>query len=241
MPAIEIIDVVKEYGDVKALQGLTLTVDEGKVFGFCGPNGAGKSTTIKILVGLVYPTSGTAKVLGIDAVENGVEARAHIGYLPEQYGMPGWDTPRKFLKYIGILSGLSRDGLDEKIEKMAKEIGFTEYLDRRIKGLSKGNKQKVGIAQAFLHEPKVILFDEPTTGLDPIGRNEVLAAMKAYAKQGNTVLFSTHILTDVEKICDEVCILYKGKMIEDGTPGELRQKHGARDLDEVFLKVAQHE
>ena len=113
-------------------------------------------------------------------------------------------------------------------------------LDRKIKTLSKGNKQRVGIAQAMIHDPDILLFDEPTTGLDPLGRNEVLAAMKAFAGKGKTVIFSTHILSDVEKICDTIGIIHEGKLIEQGSPDDLKTKHGAKDLDEVFLKVARH-
>lgn len=240
MGAIEIKKLKKDYKDVQALKGLDLIVEEGQVYGFCGPNGAGKSTTLKILVGLVYATGGDASIKGIDVINNGVEARNHIGYLPESYGMPGWDTPRKFLTYMGILSGMSKDEVAKAIEGIASEINLTENLDRRIKALSKGNKQRVGIAQALIHDPDILLFDEPTTGLDPLGRNEVLDAMKAFADKGKTVLFSTHILSDVEKICDKVGIIHEGLLIEQGSPEELRQKHGAKDLDEVFLKVARH-
>ena len=240
MGAIEIKKLKKDYKDVQALKGLDLIVEEGQVYGFCGPNGAGKSTTLKILVGLVYATGGDASIKGIDVINDGVEARNHIGYLPESYGMPGWDTPRKFLTYMGILSGMSKEDVAKRIEEIAKEINLTENLDRRIKAISKGNKQRIGIAQALIHDPDILLFDEPTTGLDPLGRNEVLDAMKALADKGKTVLFSTHILSDVEKICDKVGIIHEGLLIEQGSPEELRQKHGAKDLDEVFLKVAKH-
>ena len=239
--AIEIDGLVKNYGDVQALKGLNLNVEHGQVYGFCGPNGAGKTTTLKILVGLVFPSKGSARILGLDVVEKGVEARKQVGYLPETYGLPRWDTPRKFLTYMGILSGLSKDSLKPIIEKKAKELGFSENLDRKISGLSKGNKQKVGIAQALIHDPQILLLDEPTTGLDPIGRNEVLNSMKALSKKGKTVLFSTHILSDVEKICDNVGIIHNGLLILEGEPESLKKKHGSKDLDELFLKVAGHE
>ncbi|MBA3046545.1 MAG: ABC transporter ATP-binding protein [Candidatus Thermoplasmatota archaeon] len=240
MGAIDIRGLKKDYKDVQALRGLDLSVEAGQVYGFCGPNGAGKSTTLKILVGLVFATGGEASLKGIDAINNGVEARKHIGYLPESYGMPNSDTPRKFLTYMGILSGMSKDVVSKRIEEIAKEINLTDNLDRKIKTLSKGNKQRIGIAQALIHDPDILLFDEPTTGLDPLGRNEVLDAMKAFANRGKTVLFSTHILSDVEKICDTVGIIHNGLLIEQGSPEELRKKHGAKDLDEVFLKVAKH-
>ncbi len=240
MGAIEIKQLKKDYKDIQALKGLDLVVEEGQVYGFCGPNGAGKSTTLKILVGLVFATGGNASIKGIDVINNGVEARKHIGYLPESYGMPGGDTPRKFLTYMGILSGMSKEDVAKAIESIAAEIHLTENLDRKIKTLSKGNKQRVGIAQAMIHDPDILLFDEPTTGLDPLGRNEVLDAMKAFAERGKTVIFSTHILSDVEKICDTVGIIHEGLLIEQGSPDELRSKHGCKDLDEVFLKVARH-
>lgn len=240
MAAIEIRALKKDYKDVQALKGLDMVIEEGQVYGFCGPNGAGKTTTLKILVGLVHATSGQASIRGVDALNDGVEARKHIGYLPESYGMPGRDTPRKFLTYIGILSGMSKTDISKRIKEISGEIGLTDNLDRKIKAISKGNKQRIGIAQALIHDPAILLFDEPTTGLDPIGRNDVLDAMRAYADKGKTVLFSTHILSDVEKICDTVGIIHEGLLIEEGSPEELRQKHEAKDLDEVFLKVARH-
>ena len=240
MGAIEVKKLKKDYKDVQALKGLDLVIEEGQVYGFCGPNGAGKTTTLKILVGLVFPTSGKASIKGIDVFNDGVEARRHIGYLPESYGMPKWDTPRKFLMYMGILSGMPREAASKRIKEISKEINLTDNLDRKIKAISKGNKQRIGIAQALIHDPDVLLFDEPTTGLDPIGRSEVLDTMRAFADKGKTVLFSTHILSDVEKICDVVGIIHEGLLIEEGSPEGLRQKHEAKDLDEVFLKVARH-
>lgn len=240
MGAIEINGLVKDYGDVQALKGLNLNVEEGEVYGFCGPNGAGKTTALKILIGLVFPTSGSAKVMGLDVIKKGVEVRKQVGYLPEAYGLPRWDTPRKFLTYMGVLSGMTKDKLKSIIEEKAAEIGFTENLDRKIKGISKGNKQKIGIAQALIHDPEILLLDEPTTGLDPIGRNEVLNSMKALSEKGKTVLFSTHILSDVEKICDNVGIIHNGVLILEGAPESLKEEYGTKDLDEVFLKVAGH-
>lgn len=241
MAVIEINGLVKDYGDVKALKGLDMIVEKGKVYGFCGPNGAGKTTTLKILIGLVYPTSGSAKIMDMDVIEKGVEVRKHVGYLPESYGLPRWETPRKFLTYMGVLSGMPKDTLKPIIEEVVKEVGFEELLDKRIKGISKGNKQKIGIAQALIHDPDIMLFDEPTTGLDPIGRNEILNSMKAFAQKGKTILFSTHILSDVEKICDNVGIIHKGSLIQEGEPEALKEKHGAKDLDEIFMKVAGHD
>ncbi|MFH0816677.1 MAG: ABC transporter ATP-binding protein [Methanobacteriota archaeon] len=240
MAMVEIKGLTKRYKTVEALRGLDMTLEKGEVYGFCGPNGAGKTTTLKILVGLVGPTGGTASMMGLDVVKDGVEARKNTGYLPELYGLPGWDTPRTFLTYMGVLSGIPEDGLGAIIEKKAEELGFPQNLDRKIKTLSKGNKQKVGIAQALLHDPAILLLDEPTTGLDPIGRNEVLGAVKTLANAGKTVLFSTHILSDVDKICDRVGIVYEGRMMEEGAPAELKGKHQVGDLDAVFLKVAKH-
>lgn len=196
---------------------------------------------MKILVGLVFPTSGSAQVSGFDALENGIEVRKLIGYLPESYGLPRWDTPRKFLTYMGILSGMPKNGLISVIDEMATELDFSNIIDQKLSSLSKGNRQKIGIAQALMHDPQVLLLDEPTTGLDPIGRNEVLAHMKDLSRKGKTVLFSTHILTDVEKICDTVGIIHKGSLILEGEPEALKREYSMKDLDELFLKVAGHE
>jgi len=241
MSAIDIKGLAKQYKDVQALRGLDLKVETGQVYGFCGPNGAGKTTTLKILVGLVYPTGGSARILGRDVIEEGVEVRKHVGYLPESYGLPRSDTPRRFLHYMGVLSGMPKEGIWRTIEAVARELDLTQNLDRKIGALSKGNKQKVGIAQAMIHGPEILLLDEPTTGLDPIGRNEVLTLMKSLSKKGKTVLFSTHILSDVEKTCDNVGIIHNGSLILEGEPTSLKSKYGTKDLDELFLKVAGHE
>lgn len=238
MHAIESEGLIKDYRDARALDGLNLRVDEGEVYGFCGPNGAGKTTTLKILVGLVYPTSGSARVLGMDVVEDGVEVRRRIGYLPETYGLPERETVRSFLRYMGVLSGIPSHALDGAINERARQMGLERMMERRIRALSKGFRQKVGIAQALLHDPEILLFDEPTLGLDPIGRNEVLDTMKSVSSENRTVVFSTHILSDVERICDNIGIINQGVLVEEGDLEGLKAKHDAKDLNDVFLKVA---
>ncbi|HET6437342.1 MAG TPA: ABC transporter ATP-binding protein [Anaeromyxobacter sp.] len=199
---------------VHALLGLDLRVEEGAIYGFVGPNGAGKSTTIKILVGLVRPTTGTAHILGKPISHPA--ARKAVGYLPENPSFPDFLRPMEVMRFLGKLSGLSGADLDRQAAALLERVGLSHALDLTTRKFSKGMVQRLGLAQALLHDPPLLILDEPMSGLDPIGRKEVREVIVDLARQGKTIFFSTHILPDVESICDRVGMLLRGRLVREG-------------------------
>lgn len=192
------------------LHGLSLTVNEGEVFGCLGPNGAGKSTTLKLLMGLTFPTSGTARIMGRDV--NDPSVKAQIGFLPEQPYFYDYLTPTELLDYYAQLSGVSADARKRRVPEMLERVGLTDAAKTQLRKFSKGMLQRVGIAQAIVHDPKIVFFDEPMSGLDPIGRHEVRDLIASLHDEGKTVFFSTHILSDAEALCDRVAVLHEGEL-----------------------------
>ncbi|MBS1852689.1 MAG: ABC transporter ATP-binding protein [Acidobacteria bacterium] len=226
MPAIEILGLEKTYHvgfwrkqAKRALHPLQLTVAEGEIFGFLGPNGAGKTTTIKMLMGLVFPSGGTARVLGGSISDPAV--RAQVGFLPEQPYFYDYLTARELLEYYGQLSGIPGQERRQKVKAMLERVGLGEAGNVQLRKFSKGMLQRVGIAQAILHDPKIVIFDEPMSGLDPMGRREVRDLIEQLKQEGKTVFFSTHILSDAEALCDRVAILHQGQLRGVGAVAEL--------------------
>jgi ABC-2 type transport system ATP-binding protein len=224
-PAIEIAGLTKAFGDVRALDGVDLTVPEGSVFGFLGPNGAGKTTTLRILTGLARPTSGYVSVLGADAATAGDAIRRRIGFLPDVPGFYDWMTAPEFLRFAGGLFGLERRQLDERVEMLLDLAGLSG-VTTRVGGYSRGMKQRLGVAQALVNAPELLMLDEPTSALDPMGRKDLLD-MLASLRGRTTVFFSTHILADVERVCDTVAILDRGRVVAQAPIGELKERYGA--------------
>src|SRR6202142_349075 len=225
-PAIEILGLTKDYPVGfwrkrmrRSLDNLTLQVEEGEVFGFLGPNGAGKTTTLKLLMGLIFPTSGTARVLGRSIDD--VAMRRDIGYLPEQPYFYDYLTARELLDYYARFSGLGAADRRARVEKNLERVGLAAVGKVQLRKFSKGMLQRVGIAQAILHDPQVVFLDEPMSGLDPVGRREVRDVILDLKKQGRTIFFSTHILSDAEMLCDRVAVLLEGKLRGVGSPGEI--------------------
>jgi ABC-2 type transport system ATP-binding protein len=217
MIAIETTELAKTYAvgfwrkkPRVALRPLNLTVEEGEVFGFLGPNGAGKTTTLKLLMGLVLPTGGSARILGKDIGD--AEVKAQIGFLPEQPYFYDYLTAQELLRYYARLSGVGAKGLDRKIEALLERVGLKDAARVQLRKFSKGMLQRVGLAQAILHDPKVVFLDEPMSGLDPMGRREVRDLMEELKRQGKTVFFSTHILSDAEALCDRVAVIHQGEL-----------------------------
>jgi ABC-2 type transport system ATP-binding protein len=204
---------------VDALRDLTLQVRAGEIFGYLGPNGAGKSTTIKLLLGLVQPTAGEANLLGRPAGD--ASARRHIGFLPENPAFYEYLTGQEFLTYCGRLLGIARQRLREQIRDLLRDVGLEQAAHQQIRKYSKGMVQRLGLAQALLGDPKLLILDEPMSGLDPIGRKEVRDLILRQKAAGRTVFFSTHILPDVEMICDCVGILMGGRLVRTGAVNEL--------------------
>ncbi|MGA2097334.1 MAG: ABC transporter ATP-binding protein [Candidatus Acidiferrum sp.] len=223
---IEIENLTKDYPygflhlkKKRSLEGLTMQVEDGEVFGFLGPNGAGKSTTIKLLVGLIFPDAGTASILGKPITD--IEMHRDIGYLPEQPYFYDYLTAAEVLDYFARFHDLTAADRSERVKRMLKKVGLETAGKIQLRKYSKGMLQRVGLAQAILHDPKVVILDEPMSGLDPIGRREVRDIILELKREGRTVLFSTHILSDAEMLCDRVGVIVGGKLRGVGAPGEI--------------------
>jgi ABC-2 type transport system ATP-binding protein len=226
MTAIETINLEKTYAvgfwrkkPRVALRPLNLTVEEGEVFGFLGPNGAGKTTTLKLLMGLVFPTGGTARILGKDIDDSAIKAQ--IGFLPEQPYFYDYLTAKELLEYYAQLSGVGAKERSARAEKMLARVGLADAARVQLRKFSKGMLQRVGLAQAMVHEPRLLFLDEPMSGLDPMGRREVRDLIEELKQQGKTVFFSTHILSDAEALCDRVGIIHQGELRGIGHVAEL--------------------
>jgi len=226
MAAIEILGLEKTYmvgfwrkRPKRALQPLHLAVEDGEIFGFLGPNGAGKTTTLKMLMGLVFPTAGTARILGKEWTDP--EVKAQIGFLPEQPYFYDYLTAHELLDYYGQLSGVPTKDRKVRVEEVLQRVGLTDIKGVQLRKFSKGMLQRAGIAQAILHQPRLVFFDEPMSGLDPLGRREVRDLMLQLQQEGTTVFFSTHILSDAETLCDRVAIIHKGELRGVGSVEEL--------------------
>ena len=226
MAAIEILGLEKTYlagflrkRPKQALHPLYLDVEQGEIFGFLGPNGAGKTTTLKLLMGLVFPTSGSARILGREWTDPDIKAQ--IGFLPEQPYFYDYLTAHELLNYYGQLSGVPAKHRKQRIEEVLQRVGLRDVKGVQLRKFSKGMLQRAGIAQAILHDPKVIFLDEPMSGLDPMGRREVRDLIEQLKREGKTVFFSTHILSDAEALCDRVAVIYKGELRGIGTIKDL--------------------
>jgi ABC-2 type transport system ATP-binding protein len=206
-----------------ALHPLTLTVEEGEVFGYLGPNGAGKTTTLKLLMGLIYPTAGSAKILGMDLSDRRVKAQ--IGFQPEQPYFYDYLSAHELLAYYAQLSGIAAGDRQRKVQAVLERVGLGDLSPKlQLRKFSKGMLQRVGIAQAIIHDPKVIFLDEPMSGLDPIGRREIRDLIQSFKEEGKTVFFSTHILSDAESLCDRVAVLNKGELRGVGVIADLTSR-----------------
>ena len=216
MNAIEISGLCKQFSGkrmtkVDALKGLDLTIEAGEVFGFLGPNGAGKSTTIKLVMGLLRPTSGSAQIMGMDA--SNAESRRHVGYLPENPAFYDYLSAEEYIAFVGSQFKMEASLLARRSEEVLKRLDLWEARKRPMRGYSKGMVQRVGVAQALVHDPDVYILDEPMSGLDPIGRALVKDIIIDLKKRGKCVFFSTHITDDVEKVCDRVGVIVKGSLV----------------------------
>jgi ABC-2 type transport system ATP-binding protein len=217
---LEVENLTKQYGDFSALRGVSFRAEHGEVLGFLGPNGAGKSTTMKIVTGFIAKSGGNIRVCGIDTDSNPVEAKRNIGFLPEDTPLPYQMTVTEFLEYSSDLKKVPKHEKSDGIEKITDLTGLSHVRNRLIRNLSKGYKQRVGIAQALVGFPEVLILDEPTSGLDPSQLIEIRALVRNLGKS-HTVIFSSHILSEVESVCDKAVIIYKGRVLASGAPSEL--------------------
>jgi len=228
IPAIEARGLRKAFGDVVAVENLTFTVNQGEVFGFLGPNGAGKSTTVKMLTGLIRASSGEAQLLGRKLGDR--QVKKQIGYLPELFRFHDWLSANEFLDVHGRLAGMSRADRQQRIPEALDLVGLSGRGDHRLRTFSKGMQQRAGLAQALLHNPKLIFLDEPTSALDPIGRRIVRDVIRELSAKGTTIFLNSHLLSEVELVCDRVAILNRGVVIAAGRLDELRPEGLAIDL-----------
>jgi ABC-2 type transport system ATP-binding protein len=239
---IEIENLTKDYEigfwkkkKVRALDDLTLTVESGQIFGFLGGNGAGKTTTIKILMSLIFPSSGRAKILGHDISD--VRMRHRIGYCPENPYFYDYLTARELMMYFGELFGLDRAKSKQKTEELLTKVGLeSASWGKQLRKFSKGMLQRTALAQCLINEPEIVFLDEPMSGLDPIGRREIRELISELRENGTTVFMSTHILSDIEALCDNVAILRKGRLAATGKLDELLTSHGETQAFEVVIK-----
>ncbi|TKJ29802.1 MFS transporter [bacterium (candidate division B38) B3_B38] len=231
---IEVENLTKYYGNLAAIENITFRVEKGEILGFLGPNGAGKTTTMRILAGFFPPTSGTARVVGYDVVNDSIEVRRRIGYMPETIPLYKDMRVKEYLDFVAEVKGIPRKTRKSKIEKVMKECGATEVSHRLIGKLSKGFQQRVGLAQALLHDPEVLILDEPTIGLDPKQIIEIRQLIKGLAGE-RTIILSTHILPEVSMTCQRVIIINEGKIIAMDTPENLNKQ--LQKLTQIFLQV----
>ena len=241
---IEVTNLTKRYGTRLALDHLTFQVEENEIFGFLGPNGAGKSTTMNILTGYLAPTEGSVKIGGHDIVVDSVRARELIGYLPELPPVYMDMTPFEYLRFVAEAKGIARERLRGEIQRAMERTGVTDVKDRLIKTLSKGYRQRVGMAQAILGDVRVIIMDEPTVGLDPIQIIEFREMIRELGKD-HTVILSSHILSEVSEVCQKIMIIVKGRLAAIDTAENLAKRIGeaksALSLEEIFLKFVERE
>jgi ABC-2 type transport system ATP-binding protein len=239
MSIVEIENLTKDYEvgfwrkrKVRSLDGLSLSVEQGEIFGFLGANGAGKTTTLKLLMRLIYPTAGNAKILGRDTADVAMHAR--IGYLPENPYFYDYLTAREFLEYCAELFGYSRDDRKSQAEQLLTRVHLdTKSWNTQLRKFSKGMLQRVGLAQALVNDPEIVFLDEPMSGLDPVGRRQVRDLIASLRQEGKTVFMCSHILSDIEVLCDRVAILKRGRLSQVGSLDELRRATG----DDNFVEV----
>lgn len=237
---IEVKHLCRKYGEHRAVDDLSFTIENGYVYGFLGPNGAGKSTTMNMITGCLAATSGQVLIDGYDIFEDAQEAKKRIGYLPEIPPLYQDMTVREFLNFVAKAKGVPKQALDEQLFSVVSLVGLEEVEERLIKNLSKGYKQRVGIAQALLANPEIIILDEPTVGLDPKQIIEVRDLIRELGKD-HTVILSSHILSEVRSVCDRILIISKGKLVANDTPENLEKLYALKSFEEIFLELTGEE
>lgn len=227
----------RKRGVITAVDDVSLTCRPGQIYGLLGANGAGKTTTLRLLVTLLRPSSGHATVAGFDVERDPQQVRAHVGFLAASTALYGRLTAREMIAYFGQLNGMSRPAITARIEHLSAELDMGEFLDRRCGKFSTGMKQKTSIARTLVHDPAVMVFDEPTLGLDVMTARAIVGFVRECRNRGKTVIYSTHIMSEVEKLCDTVGIIHDGRLVAEGTLPELRARFGEQDMEDVFVKA----
>lgn len=236
---IEVHGLTKVFPDkkkaVRAVDGVSFRAQPGQIYGLLGANGAGKTTTLRILATLLAPTEGTATVAGFDVLREPTKVRQNVGFLAASTALYGRLTARELIAYFGELNGLSAAEIDVRTQQLARELEMTDFLDRRIEKFSTGMKQKVSIARTLIHDPAVMIFDEPTLGLDVIAARSIVRFIRDCRARGKTVIYSTHVMSEVQKLCDVIGIMHEGRILAEGSLSQLQRQFGQTDMEEIFV------
>jgi sodium transport system ATP-binding protein len=227
----------KKRGEIRAVDNVSFQCKPGKIYGLLGANGAGKTTTLRMLATILEPTDGTALICGYDIVEHPEKVRANVGFLSTATALYPRLTAQEMVEYFGRLNGLDEPTLKKRVDDIFDRLDMNGFRDRRCDKLSTGMKQKTSIARTLVHDPPVMIFDEPTLGLDIMTARTIINFIRECRDRGKAVIFSTHVMSEVEKLCDTIGIIQSGKLLAEGTVAELRVTYGEQDLEEVFIKV----
>jgi sodium transport system ATP-binding protein len=227
----------KKRGEVRAVDAVSFQCQPGEIYGLLGANGAGKTTTLRMLATIFKPTSGTAKVAGFDVNADPAKVRAHVGFLSTATALYGRLTAQEMVEYFGRLNGLEGATLRQAVDGLFEALDMNSYRDRRCEKLSTGMKQKVSIARTLVHDPSVMIYDEPTVGLDVMAARAIVSFIRDCRDRGKTVIFSTHVMSEVEKLCNRIGIIHGGKLLTEGTLAELRARSGLNDLEDIFVRT----
>jgi sodium transport system ATP-binding protein len=235
---IQVENLRKQFGPVVAVDGVSFTAADGAVTGLLGPNGAGKTTTLRMLYALMRPDAGSISVDGVDAVKAPQEAQARLGVLPDVSGLYPRLTPREHLEYYGQLQGLAGKALNERIGQLFQTLDMNKFADRRTQGFSHGERTKVALARALVHDPRNVLLDEPTNGLDVMSTRAVRDIIRRLRADGRCVVFSSHVMQEVSALCDAIIVIARGRIVASGSPDELREQTGHKSLEDAFVALA---
>ena len=233
---ISLSNITKKFDDFIAVDNLSINVKRGEVLGFLGPNGAGKSTTMKMITGFIKPTEGIIKIKGMNVETKSIECKKLIGYLPEGSLLYGDMTPIKMLKFVSYIRGMTSQEFKKALDSVVIKTEITDVINQPIDTLSKGYKRRVGLAQALIHDPKILILDEPTDGLDPNQKHHIRNLINEMGKE-KAIIISTHILEEVDSVCTRACIIAKGKKLIDKKPSELKKLFKNKDLDSIFREI----
>ncbi len=228
-------DLVKRFDGVLAVDGVSLTIQPGEVVGLLGPNGAGKTTTLRMLAGILAPTSGRVHVGGVDVAKDPLEAKRNIGFLSGDTQLYQRLTPVEVLRYFGQLHRMDANKLEARIEQLVADLEMKDFAGRPCSTLSTGQKQRANIARAFLHEPLFLILDEPTNALDVLSGRFIVESIRRQSAAGKAILFSTHIMSEAEYLCDRISLIHEGRVVDSGTLAELLERSGQRNLTDAFL------
>ena len=234
---IRVENLHKRFGAVTAVDGVTFTAEDGKVTGLLGPNGAGKTTTLRMLYALMKPDQGSILVDDVDAVAEPQKAQSHLGVLPDVSGLYPRLTAREHIAYYGQLHGLAADVLKPRMAQLIEMLDMTQIADRRTQGFSHGERTKVALARAVVHDPRNILLDEPTNGLDVMSTRAVRDIIRRFRAEGRCVLFSSHVMQEVSALCDHIVVIGRGRVVASGSPDDLRNKAGYQNLEDAFVAL----